>query len=79
MVLGEPASQPLFGEKIRSYYIYSFYEILQMDQRFKYKIEPLIYLEERKAKYFHTFGVEKDFLIMNMKSPNRKVISRTYL
>lgn len=42
-------------------------------------MEPLMYLEGSKAEYFHTFGVEKDFLIMNMNSPNRKVKSRTSL
>lgn len=29
------------------------------------KMEPLMYLEENKAEYFYTFGMEKHFLIMS--------------
>lgn len=50
-----------------------------MGQRFEYKMEALMYLGESKAEHFHTFGVAKDLLIMNVKSPYHKVKFRTSL
>lgn len=50
-----------------------------MGQRFKYKMEPLMYLGESEAELLYTFGVEKDFLIMNTKSPYHKVEFRSSL